>query len=182
MSVIYSSAIDSFVKEIEIWFYSVFEDSAAVIINLLAFVILVLIVRKYLWKKVNIFIEKRQALLMETLESAESERKRALELQEKSQKDYELMKQETLQLKEKLTQDAYRQQEELIKKAKREAQRRLEQAEQDIQYEIEQANEKVKQSIKEVAFTAARKIVKREIDESIHQDIIEEVIKERSSS
>jgi F-type H+-transporting ATPase subunit b len=149
-----------------------------ILLNLVAFVVLVLIVRKFLWGKVTLFLEKRQVTLMEAIEAADQEKQRAHELQEKSAKEYELMKEETRQLKEKLTQEAYKEQEKLISKAKKEAKRRLDQAEKDIQYEIEQANEQIKASIKEVAFHAARKIVKREIDESIHQDIIDEIIKE----
>ena len=67
-----------------------------------------------------------------------------------------------------------------LRSAKEEAKRRLEQAEKDIEHEIFKANEEVKQSIKEIAFSAAAKIVKREIDESVHQDIIDELLKERS--
>ena len=66
----------------------------------------------------------------------------------------------------------------MITNAKKEAKRRLDQAEKDIEYEILQANEDIKQSIKEVAFLAAQKIVKREIDESVHQDIIDEILQE----
>jgi len=151
-----------------------------ILLNLVAFVILVLIVKKFLWGKVTLFLEKRQDALMEAIHLADEEKRRAHDLQEKSAKEYDLMKEETRQLKEKLTQEAYKEQEKLISKAKLEAKRRLDQAEKDIQYEIEQANEQVKQSIKEVAFHAARKIVKREIDESVHQDIIDEIIKETS--
>jgi F-type H+-transporting ATPase subunit b len=68
----------------------------------------------------------------------------------------------------------------MIEAAKAEAKRRLEQAEKDIAFEIEQANEEIKESIKTIAFAAAEKIVKREIDESVHQDIIEKVIRENS--
>ena len=68
----------------------------------------------------------------------------------------------------------------MIEAAKEEAKRRLEQAEKDIAFEIEQANEEIKESIKTIAFAAAEKIVKREIDETVHQDIIEEIIRENT--
>ena len=84
-------------------------------------------------------------------------------------------------MKEKLTLEAYQQQEELIVGAKKEAKRRLDQAEKDIEFEIIQANDRIKQSIKEIAFAAAEKIVKREIDETVHQDIIDDIIKEEKA-
>ena len=96
---------------------------------------------------------------------------------------YYILKDNTITklLKEKLTLEAYQQQEELIVGAKKEAKRRLDQAEKDIEFEIIQANDRIKQSIKEIAFAAAEKIVKREIDESVHQDIIDDIIKEEKA-
>ena len=81
----------------------------------------------------------------------------------KSLKEYENMKEETRLLKERLTQDAYKEQEKLISNAKEEVRRRLEQAEKDIEFEIQQANEDIKQSIKEIAFSAASRIVKEKL-------------------
>ncbi|MBN2268885.1 MAG: F0F1 ATP synthase subunit B [Acholeplasmataceae bacterium] len=161
---------------------SVIEQPHIVVLNLLAFLVLLFFVRKFLWKSVTGFIEKRQAALAEALELADQEVFKAKELQENSVKEYEQMKHETRELKERLTLQAYREQEELIEKAKLEAKRRIEQAEKDIEYEIQEANDEIRQSIKEVAFAAAKKIVKREIDETVHDDIVEEIIQERFKS
>jgi F-type H+-transporting ATPase subunit b len=180
--VVYSNVFDDVIQAIEDGLYSAINNPSIVLLNILAFVVLVFIIRKFFWAKVTDFLEKRRTVMMEALESAEREKQRAHELQEKSSKDYEAMKEETRQLKEKLTQEAYKQQEELITNAKKEAKRRLEQAEKDIEYEISQANEEIKKSIKTVAFAAAEKIVKREIDESVHQDIIDEILQESSKS
>jgi F-type H+-transporting ATPase subunit b len=170
------------VQGIEDGLYSIINHPSLVLLNILAFIVLMFFVKKFLWEKVTKFIDLRQQALMEAMETADQERARAQELQAKSSKDYEQMKEETRQLKEKLTQDAYRQQEELILSAKKEAQRRLDQTELDIQFEIAQANEEIKQSIKEIAFLAAEKIVKREIDESVHQDIIDSILEENGQS
>lgn len=177
-----SQIFDEVVQGIEDGLYSIINHPSLVLLNILAFIVLMFFVKKYLWEKVTRFIDLREKALMEAMETADQERARAQELQAKSATDYEKMKEETRQLKEKLTQDAYRQQEELIQSAKKEAQRRLEQTELDIQFEIAQANEEIKQSIKEIAFLAAEKIVKREIDESVHQDIIDQILEENGRS
>jgi len=160
---------------------SVFERPDILIFNILAFAVLVFFVKRFMWKHVTNFVDARQKALNEELDLAAKEREYAKTLQEQSHKDYEQMKEETRLLKEKLTLEAYKQQEELIVGAKKEAKRRLEQADKDIEFEITQANEQIKQSIKEIAFAAAEKIVKREIDESVHQDIIDELVKEEKA-
>ncbi len=157
---------------------SVFARPDILILNIAAFIVLLFFVRLFLWKKINAFLERRQEALSEALDQADEERKKAQTLQEKAKSEYAAMKKETDVLKERLTKAAYAEQEKLIEEAKLSAKRRLEQAERDIEYEISQANEDIKTSIKEVAFVAASKIVKREIDESLHQDIFEELLEE----
>ncbi len=166
---------------IENGLYSVINRPDIVVLNILALIVLLVFVRKFLWKRITEFIDLRQKALTEALENADLEREKARNLQEKSHQDYELMKEETRQLKEKLTLEAYQQQEELITSAKKEAKRRLDKADKDIEYEIIQANEQIKKSIKEIAFAAAEKIVKREIDENVHQDIIDDIVQEREA-
>ncbi|MCR3906035.1 MAG: F0F1 ATP synthase subunit B [Tenericutes bacterium] len=176
---VYANVFDDVIQAIEDGLYSIINNPSVVLLNIIAFLVLVLIIKKFFWAKITLFLEKRQAVMMEALEQAETEKKRAHELQVKSQKDYEKMKSETQEIREKLMAEAQKEQENLIQNAKNEAKRRLEQAEKDIEFEINKANEDIKQSIKEVAFAAAQKIVKREIDESVHQDIIDEILGEQ---
>jgi F-type H+-transporting ATPase subunit b len=71
---------------------SVFDRPDIVLLNIIAFFVLVFFVRKFLWTKVTDFLEKRQLALTESLANADAERARAKELQEKSVTDYESMK------------------------------------------------------------------------------------------
>lgn len=160
---------------------SIVANPSVTLLNLIVFVIMIFIVRKFLWQKVTDFIEKRQHALVKEFEDAEEQRKIAHELQQKAITEYENMHAETESLKQKLVQDAYHEQEKLINDAKAEAKQRLAQAEKDIQSEIERANEDIRQSIKEVAFAAAEKIVKHEINRDKHQALIDEIIEERDN-
>lgn len=173
-----NEVFDQITEMVEDGLYSVMNMPEIVLFNILALIVLLFFVRTFLWKKVTLYLEKRQSALSEAMDQADEERRIAKSLQEKSLKEYENMKEDTKQLKERLTQDAYKEQEKLISNAKAEVKRRLEQAEKDIEFEIQQANEDIKQSIKEIAFSAASRIVKREIDESVHQDIMDEILKE----
>ncbi len=156
--------------------YSVFDNPDILILNILAFIVLLFFVRFFLWKKINAFLEHRQEIVSKELDHAEQERINAQTLQDRAKQEYTAMKQETDTLRERLIKEAYKEQEKIIEEAKLTAEQRIEQAERDIEYEISQANEQIKTSIKEVAFKAASKIVKREVDESLHQDIFDELL------
>lgn len=158
---------------------SIVEHPSVVLLNIIVFLVMLVIVRTFLWDKVTRFLDLRQQALTEEFDRAREERSHAQTLQQQAVSDYEKMKKETEELKSKLTQEAYKQQDKLIEDAKKEAKHRLEQVEKDIAYEIAQANEDIKQSIKEIAFSAAEKIVKREIDQERHEDIIDEIISDR---
>ena len=155
---------------------SVFARPDILVLNILAFIVLLFFVRLFLWKKINAFLERRQEALTEALDNADDERKKAQHLQARAKEEYAQMQEETDALKERLVKEAYKEQEKLIEEAKLTAKQKLEQAERDIAYEIAQANEDIKASIKEVAFVAASRIVKREIDESLHQDIFDDLL------
>ncbi len=152
---------------------------SVVLLNVIVFLIMLFFVKHFLWGKITLFLEQRQQALTEEFDKASEERQNAQALEQKAISEYERMKAETDSLKSKLTQDAYKQQEKLIEEAKKEAKHRIEQADKDIEYEIQRANEDIRQSIKEIAFAAAEKIVKREINQDEHNDIIDELIEER---
>lgn len=175
MDQIFKEAIEA----IQTGLYSVLNQPHIVVLNLLAFLVLLFFVRKFFWKSITIFLEKRQEALTEAITKADEERKLAEELQENAKIEYNKMRAETEELKDRLTKEAYLVQEDLIEKAKVTAKRKVEQAEKDIQFEIEKANDDIKKAIKEVAYMAAEKIVKREIDESLHDDIMEDIIGKR---
>ena len=100
---VYANVFDDVIKAIEDGLYSALRNPSIVLLNIIAFVILVFIVKKFFWQKVTNFIEKRRVVMMEALEAADREKLRAQELQAKSTKDYEAMKNETKLWKEKLT-------------------------------------------------------------------------------
>ena len=158
---------------------SIFMRPDILILNILAFIVMLFFVRYFLWEKINGFLVRRQEAVSKALETAEEERRKATALQDRAKSDYAEMKKETDALKERLMKEAYQEQEKLIEEAKQSAKHKIEQAERDIEFEVAQANEEIKQSIKEVAFMAASKIVKREIDESLHQDIFDELLSDQ---
>jgi len=162
---------------IEEQLYSVMTRPDILILNLVSLGILIIVVKHFFWAKVTNYLEARSEALSKTMTDAEAELARAKEMQEQSHSEYQQMKKETEELKNRLTHEAYLKYEELIAEAKVEAKRRLDQAKKDIDAEISQANRDIMASIREVAFIAAEKIVKREIDQTLHDDIIDDIMK-----
>lgn len=157
---------------------SVITNPDIVLLNIVALIVTAIVVRKFFWSKITLFLDNQQKALTEALQEAEAQKLQALQLQEKAKAEYNKMREETQSLKQKLEKEAKLKAEALLKQAELDASKKVEHAEKQIAYEVAQAQEEIKQSIKSVAFLAARKIVSKEIDEETHQHLIDEAIKE----
>ena len=157
---------------------SVITNPDIVLLNIGALIVTAIVVRKFFWSKITAFLDKQQQTLTEALQEAEALKKEAIHLQENAKAEYQKMREETKKLKQNLEKEAKIQAEALLLQAEKDANKKLEQAEKQIAFDVSQAQEDIKQSIKSIAFTAARKIVSKEIDEETHQHLIDEVIQE----
>jgi F-type H+-transporting ATPase subunit b len=157
---------------------SVITNPDIVLLNLLALVVLAFFVRKFFWVKITTYLEKQQEALTEALQKADSEKEAAILLQKKAKAEYDLMKKETEALKESLTKQAKSEAEQLILKAQEEAAFKIKQSQSQMAFERQQLEQDIKSSIKEIAFTAAKKIVQKELDDKKHQVLIDEAIEE----
>lgn len=157
---------------------SVITNPDIVLLNIVALIVTALVVRKFFWAKITAFLDKQQHALTEALQEAEAQKQGAIKLQEDAKAEYHKMREETKGLKQKLEKEAKLQAEALLKQAELDASKKVEHAEKQIAFEVAQAQEEIKQSIKSVAFSAARKIVSKEIDEETHEYLIDEAINE----
>lgn len=151
-------------------------DPQFVLIQLVATLILFLVVLKFVWKPLTALIETRQEIVKNELEEAKKANERAAQIQSELTVEYEQAKKEIKALIEQSIKEGKQEKESIIKDAKIEAQRRLANVEEEIETEIRAAQKEIKQSIVDVAFEAAEKIVKREIDKDAHEDIISDLI------
>lgn len=157
---------------------SVTQNPDIVVLNLGALVVLAFFVRKFFWVKITAYLEKQQKALTEALTQADSEKAQAVLLQKQAKEDYAQMKKETDALKESLTKQAKLEAEQLILKAQEEAAFKIKQSQSQMAFERQQLEQDIKNSIRDVAFVAAKKIVQKELDENKHQALIDEAIEE----
>lgn len=149
-----------------------------IVMQLVATLLLFLCVYFFLWKKVTKLIEARQEAIRKDLLQAQQEKEAALKLSLERDKEYQLAKEEARKLINEAVKEGNTQKDRIIEDAKEEARRRLDNADEEIKLEIEKSKKEIKDAIVDVAFAAAEKIVKKEIDRKTHQDIVKEFIEE----
>ncbi len=152
--------------------------NATLLIQVVSFLILLVLMTKILYRplqqllddrinKVKSDIEDAQKLLAE----AEENRKRAQEMLHKAQEDATLIRRKAEQ-----EADAYYRQQ--VQRTREEMEKMLLSAQAEIQEQVKHAKAELRKEVVSIAIAISEKILRREISESEHDQIIREAIQE----
>ena len=147
-------------------------------IQLCSTLILFLVVRAFLWKPITNILEQRRELAMKEISDAKQKNDEATKLLDESRKEVEKAKKRAKEIVDNAVITAKLEKSEIIEDAKNEAKKRLDNVNHEIELELERQKNTLKQEIVDVAFLAAEKIVKREINKEEHIKVVEETLVE----
>ena len=167
----FANSLSDFVLE------SIGVDITEMAIQILSTLLLFLVVKYFFWNNITEYLEKRKEVMATEYEDAKTANLEAISIKE--QADAELTE---IRLSAKGVIDDAKNRGELertdiVKKAKNEAVVVISNARKEIDSEIEKARSNLNKEIVSVAVLMAEKVIKKEIDESKHQDLIKEVTK-----
>lgn len=167
----FANSLSDFVNE------SIGVDITEMAIQILSTLLLFLVVKYFFWNNITEYLEKRKEVMSSEYEEAKTANLEAVKIKE--QADLELTE---IRLSAKGVIDDAKNRGELertdiVKKAKKEADIVFSNARKEIDSEIEKARSNLNDEIVSVAVLMAEKVIKKEIDESKHQDLIKEVTK-----
>lgn len=151
-----------------------------ILIQLLATVILIFVVKKYLWSSVTDFLEARQAVVDEDIKVAKENKAQAESLKEKAQKELDKVKEESRAILESAKKQAANQKAEALTKTEEELANMKKNAENQLAKDVENAKKSLRDEIVSVAMVLAEKVIAKEIDEKTYHALIDEAIKEVS--
>ncbi len=146
------------------------------LIQLLAFIILLALLKKYAWAPLVKLMKDREEHVASEIESAEKARKEANEL---LQEYKELMKNarvEAQQFIENAKKQGESQYKEIIEQAREEAERIKESARLEIQSEKEKAVHELREQVASLSVMIASKVIEKELSEEDQEALIQEYI------
>lgn len=149
-----------------------------IIMTIINFIILLCVLKHFLWNKLQFIIEERENQITEKIFKANELLKESETLKLESQKILNNSKEESRQIKriEKIkAEKIYKQ---IINVAKIDSYKLKEKAQAEIKMEIEKANYEVKKQIIDLSINLTQKALEREIDETEHRKIINDFINE----
>jgi len=152
--------------------------NATLLIQIIAFIVLIWFVNKVLWGPLSKLMEDRQKKIADGLSAAEKG-KHELELAE--QKAKEVLKDAKAQAQNVLSQ-AEKRSSEIVEDAKvkaaEEADRIKASAQAEIEQEVSRAREELRKEVATIAISGAEKILAKEVDAATHNDMLEALVKQ----
>lgn len=143
--------------------------------QLIAIFILALVIKVFFLGKINKYLNDQRYKMIKTKLQVEKDRNEAFKYKELQKKLYNDLKEENRILRDQVKQQALLEAEKIKEEAKIQAKIKLATVEQEIKQQYIEQEEKIKQAILEISYLASEKILKKELDHSEYDQVIEQV-------
>ena len=151
-------------------------DKGTILLTLCNTLILFLILRHFLFGRVNKILEERQNIIETTYEEADQAKESALILKQDYSLKLQSAKDESAEIIRSATKKAQSRSDEIIFAAKDEASGLMNKASSEIELEKKRAVNQIKDEISDIAIALATKVVEKEIRSEDNDRLIEEFI------
>lgn len=155
-------------------FFSI--DPTTIVGTLANLLILILVVKHFLFDKVNAILDARKTEVEKTYEEADIKLKNAESLESEYTERLAGAKKESAEIIKNATKKAQKRSDEIISEAQNEAREITLKANADIEKEKKRAVNQIKDDISDIAISIAEKVVSKEIDPKTHEELIDSFI------
>ncbi|MGX7244798.1 F0F1 ATP synthase subunit B [Enterococcus quebecensis] len=141
-----------------------------------AFLILMLLIKKFAWEAITDMLKKREEKIANDLDSAEQSRIAAAKMQEERQKKLLSSKSEAAGIIKDAKESGDKNRQKILTETNDEVARLREKARQDISQEHEEAMASVKDEVANLSLQIAEKILNKELTPDAHESLINSYI------
>lgn len=153
-------------------------DASEMLIQIASTIVLFLIVRFLFWNKVTEYLEGRKEAMKKEYEDAQQANQEAALKREEAAKELDEIRHSSKDVLDEARARGALERKEIIEKAKTDASKLVDDAHKEIESQIEKAKKDINDEIVSVATLMAESIIKKEIDEDKHKELIKEISKE----
>ena len=157
-------------------FFSI--DLTTILGTIINTLILFLVLRHFLFDKVNAVLDSRKTEVAKTYQDADAALSNAKQLESEYTEKLSAAKEESAEIVKNATKKAQSRSDEIIAEARDEARGIVDKANADIEKEKKRAVNQIKDEISDMALSIASRVVSKEIDVKTHEKLIESFIDE----
>ena len=153
-------------------------DGRWFISQLVNFIVLLLILQRFLYKPMLNMLHQRQERIRESMEAAERVKQEAARAQESYEKKLEESRREAQAIIAQAAQQAERVREERIASVEDEARQIIAKAKDDAQYERQRVMAELRTQVADLAVQAAGRVLGQALDEKTHRKVVMDFLDE----
>ncbi|MDP5276824.1 F0F1 ATP synthase subunit B [Chengkuizengella axinellae] len=153
-------------------------DFGSFFIQIAAFILLLLLLKKYAFGPLFEVMEKRRQHVLSEISTAEENRQEAASLLKEQEESLQKSRNEAYQIIEQAKQTSVRQAEEIVDNAKAEVARLKEDALKDIENERSKAAETLRAQVGAMSIMIAAKIIEQNLNEKEQKKLVDKYLKE----
>ncbi len=142
------------------------------------FIILAIVLYKFLFKPLGSFMEKRAEGIRHSLEEAKQARDEVVRARSEYEESLRAARQEAAALRQRMDREITEERERLIQQSREEAHRMISQARAEIQQEVRRAKAELRDETVTLSLTAAERLLRRNLAEEDHRRLAEQYIEE----
>ncbi|MGM0435689.1 MAG: F0F1 ATP synthase subunit B [Bacillota bacterium] len=153
-------------------------DPVEMVIQIVATLILVVVVKVFFWDKVTGFLDQRRTFINKEIEDATSKNEEASALKTDAEEALAEAREEAKSIVDEAKNQAEEKKRSILDDAKRDAQQVKKNARRDIEQEVEVARNELREEIVEIASLLSEKAIKKQISKRVYDKLIDEAIEE----
>lgn len=142
------------------------------------FIILAIVLYKFLFKPLGSFMEKRSEGIRHSLEEAKQARDEVLRARSEYEESLRAARQEAAALRQRMDREITEERERLTQQSREEAHRMITQARAEIDQEVRRAKAELRDETVTLSLTAAERLLRRNLAEEDHRRLAEQYIEE----
>ena len=145
-------------------------------LQIVSTLLLFLVIKYFAWAPMKEFLRKRQELVSQEINRAEMLKSDAIALKKSAEAQVQVAREEAREIVENSKKQARHMHDEIVSNARKEAQQKLSKAAADIEQERKAVYSKIRSDIVELAVSSAEKMIEKEIDADVHNELFDQFV------
>jgi F-type H+-transporting ATPase subunit b len=151
-------------------------EPAAIVVEMVGFVLLLLLLKRFLWQPVTDYLQRRQQDIAQTYDKVEQTRQEMERLRDEYEQRLANIEAEARNQIQQAVKEAQQLREQILAEARQQAEKMVRDAEETIRYERQKALAEMRAQVVELTMLATSRILQESVDETKHRKLVEEFI------
>ena len=151
-------------------------EPATIVVEMVGFILLLLLLKRFLWVPVTEYLEQRRQDIAHTYEKVEQTRQEMESLRDEYQQRLANIEAEARAQIQQAIKEAQQVREHILSEARQQAEKMVRDAQETIQYERQKALAEMRAQVVELTLLATSRILQESVDDARHRKMVQDFV------